>query len=213
MARGGSDVATEYDEGDESDLYDWLDEEWDIFDGTQGDPQPHPVVGTPSTATVEARIEWAGMEVRSNGGVRTTRLEGLELGATGTGLTAARKAVAEEKSAGKGFVARGWHAQLKALTGSRRGTAATESAGLTVTRDTLVKWLASPGQKGDTAPSVPNQRKIDAAYLHMRDQVVSEARTKAALARHELAEQVSAALEERFGQPIRLRDFRQLDLG
>lgn len=61
----------------------------------------------------------------------------------------------------KSYQAKGWHAQLSALTASSRGSAASDAADLTVTRETLLKWLAG------AAPTRANQAKIALAYSYL----------------------------------------------
>jgi hypothetical protein len=57
------------------------------------------------------------------------------------------------------YKAKGWHAQISALTGNRRGDAAATAVGLNPSRATLVAWLAERQE-----PSKANREKIDAAY-------------------------------------------------
>lgn len=60
------------------------------------------------------------------------------------------------------YQAKGWHAQLRQLTGSPRGYAAADEAGLDVSRKTLQRWLAET-----QTPSPSNQAKIREAYQRM----------------------------------------------
>lgn len=54
---------------------------------------------------------------------------------------------------------RGWHAQLTALTASGPGWGFLGASGLSVTAETLTRWLSESQN-----PSGANQRRIDAAY-------------------------------------------------
>jgi hypothetical protein len=57
------------------------------------------------------------------------------------------------------YQAKGWHAQLSALTATTRGQSYLEASGLGVTRRTLLAWLAE-----DRAPTRRNQQFIREAY-------------------------------------------------
>lgn len=156
---------------------------------------------------VRGEVEWAGTKVRSNNGVRWLNADRLKLAGVRTALNTARKVKGDVARAGRSYRAKGWHAQLSELTRNPRGHSATDRADLTVTVETLRKWLSGGGD-----PNPANQGKISAAYREMRDQVVGEARTKSLAANHALADAVSAALEERYGAQIRVRDITDLQL-
>lgn len=57
------------------------------------------------------------------------------------------------------YGAKGWHAQLRALTGTERGLSFADAAGLSPSRRTLLGWLAE-----SQTPNAENQRKIQQAY-------------------------------------------------
>lgn len=57
------------------------------------------------------------------------------------------------------YQAKGWHAQLSALTATSRGTSFLDAAGLDVQKRTLLAWLAE-----DRAPTRANQQLIREAY-------------------------------------------------
>lgn len=57
------------------------------------------------------------------------------------------------------YKAKGWHAQISHLTGTQRGINAAAAAGLTVSRATLLNWLAER-----TEPNAANRAKIAEAY-------------------------------------------------
>lgn len=86
------------------------------------------------------------------------RGEGPSLGA------AFRDMVGEMGGRMVSYSARGWHAQLVALTGTQRGMGFLDAAGINVTQRTLLSWLSSTGEKGDRAPSKANQQMIREAY-------------------------------------------------
>lgn len=162
----------------------------------------------PSQMTVRAQIEWGGVLDRANGGIRTTRLNGLNLRGVRAALNrvnAAERSAAEARPA-TSYRAKGWHAQLRELTGSRRGSELAERAGLDPSARTLQRWLAG-GQ-----PSRANRERIAEAYEGLRTWRVDQARGEVQQARHELSGELSDALRERYGQEIRLRDIRTLRL-
>jgi hypothetical protein len=163
----------------------------------------------PSGMQVTAQIEWAGVIDRSRNGVRTTRLSGLNLGALRMPLERARRATerAEAAQPATSYTAKGWHAQLRALTVSARGSDLADRAGLDPSARTLRSWLAE-----DRAPSKANQEKIAAAYEGLRTAGVEEARARAVEANHQLAEKLNAVVTEEYGQQIRLRDITRLFL-
>lgn len=190
----------DYDDDDEAELANALDDAWNEYDGSEG---TEPATGSPTTMHITAEIEWAGEFARTP--VRTVRLDGLDLTGVRDALTAARKAGDAAETAGR-FRAQGWENQLKALTKDPRGSAATDRAGLTVTRETLVKWLAG------NDPNPANQRKISTAYQDMRDQVARDAQTKAGRANHQVAEQVNRMMEREFSSEVRFRRIESLEL-
>jgi hypothetical protein len=57
------------------------------------------------------------------------------------------------------YTARGWHAQLRALTGTRVGREAASAAGLSPTRRTLLAWLTEA-----RTPTAANRQRITDAY-------------------------------------------------
>lgn len=196
--------SSDYDDDDEAHLYDWLDDGWKDYDEDEdGDP-----AGDPSAMTVNARVEWAGVTDRARDGQRTVNLQGLDLSGVRDALTAARQATSKAQSAGNTFTAKGWQAQLTTLLRDSRGSGASDRAGLSPTRETVLRWLT-----GDAVPNKANQERLAAAYRDVREQVIGTARDKASSARHELAEQVNTALERTYGSEIRLRNITQLDLG
>ncbi len=63
----------------------------------------------------------------------------------------------------RSYTALGWHAQISKITEVAAGRAAADRAGLTVTHDTLIRWL-----KQAQEPSAENQRKISEAYGYLK---------------------------------------------
>lgn len=214
MARSNdSGPSDEYSDTDEAALEEALWAAWlayledDPVFGPNDDPEDYPVTDGPTRLTVTAEVEWAGTKMARDGGVRTVRLDGLEMDRVLRALQHAHKDTAAVASAGATLRAKGWEAQLSRLVKDRRGRAATDHAGLTVTRDTLLKWLS-----GQRDPSPANQRKIAEAYGHIRQSIIDDARTKAERSRHLLANEVSASLERRYGSQIRLRRITSMTL-
>lgn len=189
---------TEYDLRDEGELESALDRAWQDY----GD-------GSPSKMRVRAQIEWSGVIDRANGGVRTTKLDGLNLSPVKAALDRAREA---NRAAGDAkplvsYRAKGWHPQLFALLGNPRGSAAADRAGLSVTPRTLKAWLS-----GEREPNKANRERIAQAYGHARNWPVEQARERAARANHDVAQALNAAIRERYGAEVRLRDISRIDL-
>ena len=189
---------TEYDIRDEGIVEAALDRAWQAY----GD-------GEPSKMRVRAHVEWSGVVDRANGGVRTTKLDGLNLGRVKEALDQARqanRAVADARPLAS-YRAKGWHPQLFALLGNPRGSAAADRAGLNVTPRTLRAWLS-----GEREPNKANREKIDQAYGHARNHPVESARERAVRANHDVAQALSDAIRERYGAEVRLRDISKIDL-
>jgi hypothetical protein len=203
--RADSGTSEPYDDVDEAELEAALDDAWNDYDGTAVD---EPATGDPTTMRVNAQVEWSGVIDRARDGQRTVNLDGLDLGGVRDALTAARKASSAASSAGSSLHAKGWKAQLGELFDNPRGQRAADRVGLSPAPQTVLRWLA-----GDQAPNKANEQRIAAAYRDVRDQVAGEARSRAERARHELANQVSSALQERYGSEIRLRRITSIELG
>jgi hypothetical protein len=163
----------------------------------------------PTVMHVTAQVEWAGVVDRARGGVRSTRLDGLNLAALRPALDAARKASqrAERAEPARSYTAKGWHAQLRALVSVNRGSELADRAGLNPTAKTVMAWLSE-----SRAPSAANRARISEAYSGLRTAGVEEARTRAEAANHALAEKLNGVLTEEYGQEIRLRDISRLHL-
>jgi hypothetical protein len=86
--------------------------------------------------------------------------------------------------------AKGWHAQLRALTASLPGYEALARAGLSVTPRTLLAWLSDARD-----PSAANRRIISNAYLLRGKRGQAEARFQAAEAL------ISGLIETEAGRP------------
>lgn len=190
---------TEYDTGDEAALEATVDQAWADYESA--------AAGTPSVMRVSAQVEWSGVLDRARNGHRTTRLDGLNLTRVDKVLDRAREAsrrLAEARPASS-YQAKGWAAQLRALTDSKRGSAAADRAGLDPSARTLRRWLA-----GDVTPTRANQARIADAYGALRTWRLDTATANAARANHALAEELSSALRRRYGAEIRLRDITDL---
>lgn len=161
----------------------------------------------PSGIDVRAQIEWAGTIMPANNGVRRTKLDGLSPGA----MRKVREALAAHKAAQQRQVtakpltslkAKGWHAQLKELTGNPHGSTAADKAGLNPNAATLRKWLADedyPIRKSD-------RERIDRAYKELRDRPMREAGQATQKTAHKVATALTEALRERYGVNIRFRN-------
>jgi hypothetical protein len=188
---------TEYDTVDEVALEAAVDDAWAEYESTAGPDR------TPSTMRVSAQVEWSGVLDRARNGHRTTRLDGLDLSKVKRELDRAREANSRlrEIRPAASYRAKGWAAQLRALTESKRGSAAADRAGLDPSARTLRRWLA-----GDVTPTAANQARIAAAYGALRTWRVDQAAAAAARANHELAEKLTSSLRNRYGAEIRLRN-------
>ena len=160
----------------------------------------------PTKLDVRAQVEWAGHVMQANNGKRRTRVD-LPPG----GMRKVRQAVdklkaatgkAEKAKPSKSLKATGWHAQLRALVESTRGSEAADRAGLNPTRRTLEKWLSDAEyniRRGD-------RERIEKAYGELRDWRVTEARTAKEAAEKEAADAMTEAMRDKYGQNIRFRD-------
>lgn len=64
----------------------------------------------------------------------------------------------------RSYDAKGWHAQITKLTESQRGYDAMAAAGISITPETLIKWLTRDSRDTDFSPTASNQAKIRNAY-------------------------------------------------
>ncbi len=194
---------TEYDDGDAAAVEAAVDQAWAEYEAAAaaGD--------MPSNVRVSAQVEWSGVLDRARNGHRTTRLDGLELAQVKKALDRAREASrrAEQARPAVSYQAKGWHAQIRTLTETKRGSAAADKAGLSPSVRTLQKWLS-----GDATPSKANQAKIAEAYGALRTWKVDKATTEATKANREVADKLSGALRDRYGAEIRLRNITDLEL-
>ncbi len=207
MAKADTGPPTEYIDVDEAMLEAAIDDAWAEYEAAAG--AEGEAAGEPTGMRVSAQIEWAGVLDRAHDGHRTTTLDGLDLTQVKGALDQARQASqrAGEARPATSYRAKGWEAQLRALTASKRGSTAADRADLNPTARTLRGWLS-----GDATPSKANQQKIDQAYGALRNWRVDTANAKATAARHNLAEETSAALRQRYGAEIRLRNITNMEL-
>jgi hypothetical protein len=153
----------------------------------------------PTGIQVTAEIEWAGTIDHLHDGVRTTRLDGLNLRPVIDAVQQLRVAEGRDRGALRSYRAKGWRAQLRQLGRVRRGPAAMAVAGLTPSRQTRRRW-----EGGAQTPSKANREKIARAY----DELRNPARGSVRQARHEVAERLTAAMRDRYGVNVRIRDIR-----
>jgi len=195
--------ASEYDIYEEGIIEAALDaafDDWDDATPTQN----------PTAMHVDARVQWAGDFDRANNGRRQVNFDGLNLGALRGPLQKARNANARAERAGeagpaRSYNAKGWHAQLRALTGSSHGSKLADRAGLDPSARTLRAWLSE-----DRAPSKANQARIAEAYAGLRTAGAEDAKDRAIKANHELANKLNSVLSDRYEQDIRLFDITSL---
>ncbi|GJF01337.1 hypothetical protein PSD17_03010 [Pseudonocardia sp. D17] len=182
----------------------WAEYESEMRPGEELDPDEGP-----ATLTVDAQVEWAGSIQHSNGGVRSVR---LDLGSERTGalrrdMERARQARERAERTGPAVsrTAKGWHAQIRELTGAKRGSDAADRAGLNPSARTLQAWLSE-----DRAPSKANQERIAQAYENLRNDRRDRAQSASREANHRLTENLTAQIRDRFGATVRFRDIRRM---
>jgi hypothetical protein len=170
--------------------------------GDEYDDDGYPASGsTPTSVEITAEIEWAGTTDHLRDGVRTTRLDGLDLHATLQAVQRLRQAEGRDRGALRSYKAKGWQAQLRQLGRVKRGPAAMAAAALMPSRETMRRWA-----NGQQKPSRANREKISRAY----DELRNPARGKVTQARHDVAEKFTQALRSRYGVNVRLRNIRNL---
>jgi hypothetical protein len=172
----------------------------DAIERAMGDDYDEDQTG-PSNARIEvtAEIEWAGTIDHLKDGVRTTRLDGIDMRPVIDAVRQLREAEGRDRGPLRSYKAKGWQAQLRQLGRVKRGPAAMAAAGLTPSRQTIRRWAS-----GTQAPSKANREKIAAAY----DELRNPARGPVRQARHEVAEKFTGALRDRYGVNVRIRDIR-----
>lgn len=199
-ASGPSDPYDAHDEGIVEAALDAAFQDWDDGPGASG--------AEPTRMQARAQVEWNGVVDRANRGVREPNLGPARLSALRPDLEAARKANARvERAEGAGparsYTAKGWHAQLRALTSSSRGSSLADRAGLNPSARTLQKWLSDaeyPIRRSD-------REKISEAYSGLRTSRMDTARESAEAANHRLAEKLNEVLGgAHHGAEIRLRN-------
>lgn len=160
------------------------------------DDQPGPAN---AEIQVTAEIEWAGTVDHLRDGVRTTRLDGVDLRPVVEAVQRLKAAEGRDRGPLRSYRAKGWQAQLRQLGRVQRGPAAMAVAALTPSRETMRRWAS-----GQQKPSRANREKIGRAY----DELRNPGRQPVTRARHEVAEKFTEALRARYGVNVRLRDIR-----
>jgi hypothetical protein len=173
-----------YTPAEAAEVYEFLSDaisEWDSTQGRGGD-----FLGP--RLTVEARVEWAGEYTKRNNGMRTVRLEKLDSGQ----IRALRNAVN-----GRSYSETGWHAKLSKLTETSKGRAAMESAGISVSRRTLLGWLSE-----SQAPNKANQARLNEAYLSTKQDTIKTM----------TARELTRQLKKEYNENVRFRDIKSMKL-
>lgn len=206
MSKKSSDTGdpTEYSDGDAAAIEAAVDQAWAEYEAAAAPGEE------PTGIRVSARIEWNGSTNRSNNGHRTTTLVNLNLAPVKKALDHARETSQRARQArpAASYRAKGWHAQIRALTESKRGSAAADRAGLEPSSRTLQRWLS-----GDVTPSKANQAKITEAYGALGTWRVDTAKSAAKAARRALADTLSRQLRNGYpGTEIRFFDIENMGL-
>ena len=205
----GTGPSEDYTPDDEAGLLDAFD---DGLDAYYGDPSNWPNywddedddewIEEPSQISVFAEIEWAGTfnaQVR-----RMLRADQLDL-----------RAVVAAVAAGR-MIRKGAE-RLKSYTRTDARSQARQLSRTKVGREYLLREGVSARavrswENGKAKPSPASRQKVAAAYEAAATRNVIRERTRSAAAAHRVAEALSAALSERYGAEIRVRDISSLDL-
>lgn len=188
---------TPYTPEDEAELVGAADEGWEEFE-----------TGTPTRMTVTAEVEWSGSRNKAHNGMRTVRLDDLDLGRVKPALDNARRAAERASTAREAtsYTATSWHAQLRGLVSTSRGSELADRAGLNPTARTMSAWLAE-----DRNPSPANRAAIARAYEGLSTYGVEAARAQARETRHAAAEALNGAVRDRYGTEVRFFDVRSVE--
>jgi hypothetical protein len=197
-----------YTEPEIDEVWEELEDAYEDYYGEEDEQEGEPAPGAaPSAMDVTAKVEWAGtVDDNGRGGERTARIGGRgEQVNLAPVIAAIRAARAEERRAAAGplksYRAKGWHAQLRQLMGTKRGRAEAERAGLAPSRETARRWA-----KGEQAPGKANREKIAAAYEAAR----APHATKAKQLHAEAVEKLTGAMRDAYGVNVRFRDIRDM---
>lgn len=163
----------------------------------------------PTSIGVRSRLEWAGVEQQSNGGVRSTTLGRVDLAPVQELLDAARRATAKAANTvpATSYRAKGYRAQLSALVSTPRGSALSDRVGLNASTRTVRNWLSET-----TTPSKANRAKIAEAYAGLSTSSMETAGKSAVAAQRAVADALTRSLSRKYGATIRLRDIERLTL-
>ncbi|MBN9757854.1 hypothetical protein Ae406Ps2_6349c [Pseudonocardia sp. Ae406_Ps2] len=196
MASKDTGPATDYTDAEEAALEAAAERAWEEYQaGEEQMPERMTVYG--------ARVEWAGVETPR----AAVRLDRLDLDRVGAALSAVKQANARAaQGEATSYTATGWHSQLRALTGTARGSELADRAGLNPSGRTLRAWLAE-----DRPPNAANQRAIAEAYSGLRTYGRDHAQADARDARHDAVEAINDAVRERYGADVRFRDVDRIE--
>lgn len=196
MASKTTGPATDYTDAEETELEAAAERAWEEYQtGREQMPERMAVYG--------ARVEWAGVETPR----AAVRLDRLDLDRVGAALSAAKQASSRAtQGEATSYTATGWHAQLRALTGTARGSELADRAGLNPSSRTLRAWLAE-----DRPPNAANQRAIAEAYSGLRTYSRDHAQVTARAARHDAVAAINDAVRDRYGADVRFRDIGSIE--
>ncbi|WP_226361010.1 hypothetical protein [Pseudonocardia sp. ICBG1142] len=196
MAGKDTGPATDYTDTEEAALEAAAERAWEEYQaGEEQMPERMTVYG--------ARVEWAGVETPR----AAVRLDRLDLDRVGAALSSMKQANARAaQGEATSYTATGWHAQLRALTGTARGSELADRAGLNPTARTLRAWLAE-----DRPPNAANRRAIAEAYSGLRTYGRDQAQDEARAARHQVVEELNSAIRDRYGADVRFRNFGRIE--
>jgi hypothetical protein len=177
----------EYTEAEAEALADALEEALADHDSRYGDVD---AFGT--SLSIKGKIEWNGSVDLKDNGIRKLNLDRFQP----QDMRQLKRATQNRRRAGRSLTDKGWHAQLRKLTGSERGQKASEAAGLSPSRGTLLRWLSE-----QQSPSKENRERIQAAYESMRQDVKVDKGVAGTFTR---------IVEKRQGVRIRVRDIQNM---
>jgi hypothetical protein len=156
--------------------------------------------------TVTAKVEYQGTYNRN--AKRPFRGDGLDLSAVQAAVEAARDAgrAARDARPYASYTAKSWHAQLVQLTSTRAGNEALAAAG--ARPSSIRRWLSDEENRLTRA----SRARISEAYHGLANRPVTRARGAYASAANRVANTLSAAIADRYGNDVRFFDIDHIEL-